>query len=421
MKDRIKKSLVGVVRLGIGLGIVGFLVHSIHTGTVTLTFCCDPVTVSAGAEYVTGQDDSTRLLVVSGAEDGTSFETRIAEGTAEELPAAGAMRKTSGSGPDTIAWEDWSSRPCGLPVLGESFASAWDRRRFLLLAVASFFVCLMGVVVRWQLVLRAQGLELPWKKTCAIAFIGHFFNSFMFGATGGDVVKAYYVARETGHLKTEAVSTVFIDRIVGLLGLLILAGVTMAVRFRFFMEDAKTKYALLFIGAILAGAVGGIVFMFVGPWLGRLVPGAVRLLDTRPGQVFRRAYRSFYVVITHARVLPIGLAISMLNHALMVVMMWALGEALLVDRPFIDYLSLGPTINAIGAVPITPGGLGLRESAMVIFLGVVGVPATKALPLSLMLYASILLWSLVGGVVFLLFTGGDSSAIRDELAHAAEE
>ena len=43
-----------------------------------------------------------------------------------------------------------------------------------------------------------------------------FFNAFLLGSTGGDLLKAYYAARETHHKKTEAVVTVFVDRIIGL-------------------------------------------------------------------------------------------------------------------------------------------------------------------------------------------------------------
>jgi uncharacterized membrane protein YbhN (UPF0104 family) len=83
-----------------------------------------------------------------------------------------------------------------------------------------------------------------------------------------------------------------------------------------------------------------------------------------------------------------------------------------------DYLSLGPTINAVGALPITPGGLGLRELAAVTYLGIVGVPAVKAMPLSLMLYATMLFWSLFGGVVFMLSSGKKPAvAAGDEQAY----
>jgi uncharacterized protein (TIRG00374 family) len=303
-------------------------------------------------------------------------------------------------------------------VLGESFAAAWTHWPALVLAAICVLLCLIFSVVRWRMILTAQGLELPWGKAWAIVFIGQFFNSFMFGATGGDVVKAYYAARETGHRKTEAVSTVFIDRVVGLMGLIVLTTSVMAARVRFFLADARTRYALLFMGAVAAVTVAALIAMYAARGLSRLVPAATRLLATRPGAIFHRAYRSFYLVLTHPALLAATLAISMANHFLLIVSMWAIGYALGMAIPFADYLSLGPAVNAIAAIPITPGGLGVRESAMVVYMSVVNVPATQALPLSLLGYAIALLWSLAGGLVFMMYRGGSAESLGEELAHA---
>ena len=92
-------------------------------------------------------------------------------------------------------------------------------------------------------------------------FIGHFFNSFMPGATGGDFVKAYYASKESSHKKTEIVATVFIDRLVGLLYMIVMMLAIMTVRFRFFMEHRETRVAMAFNVALLAGAVVGLAVM----------------------------------------------------------------------------------------------------------------------------------------------------------------
>ena len=76
-------------------------------------------------------------------------------------------------------------------------------------------LALLFGVVRWRIVLAAQGLHLPLGRATRISFVAQFFNSFLLGSTGGDLIKAYYAARETHHKKTEAVTTVFVDRLVG--------------------------------------------------------------------------------------------------------------------------------------------------------------------------------------------------------------
>ena len=93
-------------------------------------------------------------------------------------------------------------------------------------------ILLVGVtiligVIRWRMVLEVQGLHLPMSRAAGISFVAQFFNSFLLGSTGGDLMKAYYAARETHHKKAEAVTTVFVDRLMGLWSMLLFAALMM--------------------------------------------------------------------------------------------------------------------------------------------------------------------------------------------------
>lgn len=94
-------------------------------------------------------------------------------------------------------------------------------------ALAASLLCI-GVVVmlnviRWRMILKVQGLDLSLSRATSISFVAQFFNSFLLGSSGGDLIKAYYAARETHHKKTEAVTTVFVDRLIGLWSMLLFA------------------------------------------------------------------------------------------------------------------------------------------------------------------------------------------------------
>jgi uncharacterized protein (TIRG00374 family) len=93
----------------------------------------------------------------------------------------------------------------------------------LILSFILMGATIMTGVIRWQTVLKVHGLDMPLQRTTQISLIAHFFNSFLLGSVGGDVLKAYYVARETHHKKTEAVVTVLVDRIIGMFSLLLFA------------------------------------------------------------------------------------------------------------------------------------------------------------------------------------------------------
>jgi uncharacterized protein (TIRG00374 family) len=110
---------------------------------------------------------------------------------------------------------------------------------FGIAAIACFLLCLFAATLRWQCILKAHGMAIPFRRTLELTFIGQFFNAFMFGAVGGDAMKAFYVTKVFPKSRTEAVSTVFIDRMIGMLALLGIAAAVLLARFRFFSATRK--------------------------------------------------------------------------------------------------------------------------------------------------------------------------------------
>lgn len=302
-------------------------------------------------------------------------------------------------------------------------------------ALALSFVLMGGTlligVVRWRKVLRVQGLELSFNRAVEISLVAHFFNSFLLGTAGGDVMKAYCAARETHHKKTEAVVTVFVDRVIGLWAMLVFATVMLApnvhlyVRLglrrafgRLFTEPGAGFTELFHIvreqpivtaTAMLLGmtlvATGFVFLAFRGgvsrgwsgarSWLRRMPKGEwlERSLDScrkfgEVGGFFRRA-----------------LGLSMLLNFLCVLQFWVLAHGLGMQVPLLALCLVVPTVICLAAAPIFPGGLGVREYLFVQLLAaaVPGVDTTDCLSLSLLAFAGSLFWSLIGGVVYALF------------------
>ena len=94
----------------------------------------------------------------------------------------------------------------------------------LIAAIFVFMPILFVQAYRWWLLLQTIRINLPPGRVFALNMVGNFYNSFMPGSTGGDLLKAYYVAKQTPH-RTRAIMSVLIDRAVGLLALVILGGV----------------------------------------------------------------------------------------------------------------------------------------------------------------------------------------------------
>src|SRR5262249_22201780 len=78
---------------------------------------------------------------------------------------------------------------------------------------------LLLTFVRWFILVRAQGLPFTLPNALRLGMIGNYFNTFLPGSVGGDIIKATFIAREQDR-RTVAVATVVLDRVVGLCGLL---------------------------------------------------------------------------------------------------------------------------------------------------------------------------------------------------------
>jgi len=201
-------------------------------------------------------------------------------------------------------------------------------------------------------------------------------------------------------LKTEAVTTVFVDRLVGLWAMLFFAGVMMAPNLQLLLHHHDIAAPALVILAMLVALTvvlsvafwGGVSKRFprARHWLRRLPKGVLLEKSLDSCRQFGRA-KGF---------LAKAVALSLVLNLIWVLQISVLGGGLDLSIPFTALLCIVPIIFCISALPITPNGLGVRENLFVFMLAALAVPGTAALSVSLLASAQGLFWSLVGGVVY---------------------
>src|SRR5262249_45639984 len=94
----------------------------------------------------------------------------------------------------------------------------------LVAALLVFPITFLITSYRWHKMLEAVDVHICFQRAFEINMVGAFYNTFMPGSVGGDVFKMYYVSKQTPH-RTRAVVSVFIDRVLGLLALVMLGGI----------------------------------------------------------------------------------------------------------------------------------------------------------------------------------------------------
>jgi len=392
------KKIIPILKLLIAAGIITFLMYKIHNETWLYTFTLNSNQLSLETAY-SYQD--TNFIPYSTNSNKTSM---FCYDKKAEIPEAGVLTPTKQDF-STLTWTSYTKKRNGLHALRLSIQKASENHLMFFLAIALFSICLICIITRWKIILHGLGIEIGWKKITSIFMIGQFFNFFMIGATGGDIVKAVYIARETHTKKTEVVTSVFIDRFIGLFALISLTATILLANYKFYMQFPETKYIFIFVQIAFAAFLFIILcVIFAKPlidWFIDKLPGKnkfIAIIDT--------IYEATRFCFTNKSVAIKTLVLSYINHITAIFMMLCAGKALGLEIANQSYFLIAPLINAIGSIPITPGGLGMREIAAITFFGLLNVSIPSAFFLSFITYFAGMIWSLPGAVIYLKNNGG---------------
>jgi len=281
---------------------------------------------------------------------------------------------------------DWSevrgaaARLEALPVLG-------------LLALS--YALIWTSCMKWRLFLRARGIAVPMAALVRLYVVGYFFNTFLPGNVGGDVVRSYALGRSLRN-QADAFGTVFLERFTGfiaLIGLGVAAGLSRpALR--------GTPYLGLFLAAMAALFVAMVAVLVFAP----LQRFALRSLERFPDRGAPKKLKRFLQVVFHFRdrpdILGRAMAWSVAFHALTIVNVqvacWAFGET----PRLLDLAAAVPMVLLVSSVPVSLAALGILEGAYVFFLSRIGLTAAAAMAVALLLRAKTLLLALLGGLLF---------------------
>ena len=307
---------------------------------------------------------------------------------------------------------DWEP---GMPRL----FGAMDVTR-LALAQGLFVLAVMTIITRWWRLLALAGCPTSWGNALRLTFLGLFFNNVLPGATGGDVVKGLAVAHENKGRGAEALVTVLVDRVFGMIALALVALFVILVAPFVVREDGGLKSLVQLRASLLWGlavCVMGVVLYASKTFRRRT--GLSALVDRLPlSEKLRSLDRAALLYLKQPRPVAIAFLISFVNHVLVTLGVFVLGGALGVPRADVsltDYFVLVPVANLISAVPLAPGGWGVGELAFQALFRMIGASPAMGVAVSVTFRLSQLAIGLLGGVFLLL------PSSRSELREARKD
>jgi uncharacterized membrane protein YbhN (UPF0104 family) len=283
-------------------------------------------------------------------------------------------------------------------------ASLWASARraslsWLVAALGIYFINVLASVWRWRTLLDAQDVDLPWRTLLGSFLVATFFNNFLPSNIGGDVMRISDTARAAGS-KTLATTVVLTDRVIGLIGLVLVAamGATMAASTAGHVTSPIWPSWLWagFLGAMMVAApavlspsgVGRLLqplTVFHPEWVGGRIGSLTLALSRfreRPGAILRCFAGAVFVQVT------------------VVVFYVAVAHALHVPVAPWDLAVIVPLSFVVQMLPVSVNGFGVREATFSFYFTRIGLSIESALLVSLVAAVLAMIISLSGAVIW---------------------
>lgn len=270
---------------------------------------------------------------------------------------------------------------------------------WLMAAVVTAGVGVVAGAWRWWVFLRMMRFEVGLRVVTRITLVSGFFNLFLFGSVGGDAAKVVAMSRLVPNRKADALLTIVMDHLSGLVVVMVMTlGFTLG-RYEYFMRTPLTAGMMWSMMVFVGVSLVGVVLCLVGArwriadriWMPEQAREKMRQVDAAFGELTRQWRRSVA-----------GCLIAMLVTLAYFATFYCASQAVQGGVSLVEILTVMPVIDVMSALPISVSGLGVREKSFEVLLGVVAaVPIEVAVMISLTGFTATLVWSLIGGLVWL--------------------
>jgi hypothetical protein len=280
---------------------------------------------------------------------------------------------------------------------------------FYAFSLATVFVGQGIYAWRWHVLLAALGVPVSFVASFRQYMVGVFFNNFLPSTMGGDSTKVYYLGRSAGYLRVTA--SVLVDRVLGIFLVTTLAVLCLNTADQKATALLAARAVLTLVWFALATALVVIAWAPRHLWIGGLVrrwpalkPAADRAV--RLAAYIKTALRHPLVVVASSLVVFVYFLLLGLVYQQFIALATGARCALL---PVIGVVA---AIAALSNVPVSVNGLGLREQLHLALFATFGLAPEAAAGISLLLFAHLMLASVVGAVFWMRMKAAGGGALR---------
>jgi uncharacterized protein (TIRG00374 family) len=293
------------------------------------------------------------------------------------------------------------------------------------IGMLAYIVVEVAAAFRWHVLLKVQRIHLSLPRLSGLFLIGMFYNQFLPGGTGGDIIKSYFLLKETSDKKAGALLAVVFDRFIGLVALVTITGALISLRFDFLSQTPDTRRLLWLLLVILGASILALLSTFVitGFKLFHLLPkkfpGREKLIEISA---------AYHLYAHHWRATLVAFGASIVAHLATFATFLCAAYALGARVPLVNFFAVMPVERTISALPISFAGIGLREKVLQIMLhGLCGVPEATAILIGSLSFVIILICCVPGAIVYFFYKPSGVTAhvklrtMREEVAILGHE
>jgi uncharacterized protein (TIRG00374 family) len=268
--------------------------------------------------------------------------------------------------------------------------------RLLLLSFCFSLVSYILCFYRWRMLLVAIGVNLPAKEIITPFLGGIFFSLFLPSTIGGDVVRGADLALYTKKTK-EVLASVLLDRLSGYIGMVLVVVLALSFGYKY-VRQPSIIISTLILCLVLASALLVLFNPFVFKIINNILPS-----NNRVTAVLKNMHQEVFAFRLNPKLLFNNLFFSLFIQILGPIISYLVALALHTKISIIYFLVLMPIIGAISMLPISIGGLGLRDASSIFFFTKVGVSKDIAFAISLLGFFFILITGIAAGIIYFFF------------------
>ena len=271
---------------------------------------------------------------------------------------------------------------------------------YLLLGILFQLLSTSLAGLRWCRVSQLLGLGQSTLFYLKSYFKGFFFNQGLPTSIGGDAIRVLDIAR-LGKRKRDAFRSVFIDRFLGLTGLLLLNLIANSINPDLLPPEIFWLINLL----VMAGIAGFFVVL--------LLHRITLLQQWRATAFISKISRELSHIFSHGREWGMQALMAIGIHLLAMIAIYFLGHSVGIEYGLLTFLIIVPPVILLTLIPISLAGWGVREGAMIGLFALIGADKTLVLSMSLLYGVVLVIASLPGLYVYL--TTGSQKTTEEQL------